>query len=280
MIYRPEEHEKFVGRLIETFDAEFFRRIAGLGLESRRPIFIVGLPRSGTTLVEQILSSHPRIFGAGERLFGGRTFEKLPSVTKRGDSPIDCVASLDEYALKRLAGEHLGKLNALDLGRFERIVDKLPDNYMYIGLLIALFPNATFIHCRRDLSDVAVSCWMSDFRGVRWANDLKHIGTRFVQYRRLMDHWEQAFPASLHCIDYEETVADLEGVARRLLEGCGLEWDSSCLDFYRTQRNRQHRPGSPADLQEFSGARRWSVCRSCARGCGRHRQRRVANHSR
>jgi tetratricopeptide (TPR) repeat protein len=236
IIYRPEEHDRFVTRLMENFDVEFFRRTAGMGLETRRPVFIVGLPRSGTTLVEQILSSHPKVFGAGERLFGRRTFEKLPSVISPGDSPMDCLGSLDEYAAKRLAGEHLGKLNALDSGRFDRIVDKLPDNYLYMGLLAVLFPRATFIHCLRDLRDVAVSCWMSDFRSVRWANDSEHIASKFLQYRRLTDHWKEVFPTALLEVRYEDTVADLEGVARRLLDACKLEWDPACLDFYRTQR--------------------------------------------
>jgi len=236
IVYRPEEHERFVGRLIGAFDRDFFSRAAGLGLETRRPVFVVGLPRSGTTLVEQVLASHPRVYGAGERLFGRRSFESLPAVVGRDGAPIDCVASLDEYALKRLAGEHLGKLNALDLGRSDRIVDKLPDNCLYIGLLAAMFPNAVFIRCRRDLRDVAVSCWMSDFRGVRWANDPGHIGSRLQQYRRLTDHWDRAFPAPIVEVDYEDTVSDLEGVARRLLDACRLPWDPACLDFHRTRR--------------------------------------------
>jgi len=236
VVYRPDDHERLVGRLTRAFDRDFFLRTAGLGLETRRPIFVVGLPRSGTTLVEQILASHPRVFGAGERLFGRRSFERMPSVLGRDDPPIDCVASLDEYALKRLAGEHLGKLNALDLGRSDRVVDKLPDNYLYIGLLLAMFPNARFIHCRRDLRDVAVSCWMSDFRSVRWANDPGHIGSRFRQYRLVAEHWRRAFPAPMHEVDYEDTVSDLEGVARRLLDACRLEWDPACLDFHRTRR--------------------------------------------
>jgi tetratricopeptide (TPR) repeat protein len=236
VIYHPGDHDQFVEGLIRAFDRDFFRRVAGLGLETTRPVFVVGLPRSGTTLVEQILASHGGIYGAGERLFGRRMFEKLPSVTGRREAPMDCVAHLDEYPLKLLAGEHLGKLNALDAGRHQRIVDKLPDNYLYIGLLAAMFPNATFIHCRRDLRDVAVSCWMSDFRGVRWANDPMHIGARFRLYRRLMGHWSRAFPAPVIEIDYEDTVSDLEGVARRLIEGCRLEWDPSCLDFHQTRR--------------------------------------------
>jgi tetratricopeptide (TPR) repeat protein len=236
VIYRPEEHDRFVDRLIAAFDTDFFHRTAALRLATRRPVFVTGLPRSGTTLVEQIIASHPRAYGAGERLFARRMFEKLPSVVRAGLTPTECLASLDGYSLKRLAGEHLGKLNALDLGRFDRIVDKMPENYSYIGLITAMFPAATFIHCRRDPRDVAVSCWMSDFRSVRWANDLRHIGSRFKQYYRLMDHWRKVFPAAVFEVDYEDTVSDLEGTARRLLDACGLKWDPVCLEFHKTQR--------------------------------------------
>ena len=112
----------------------------------------------------------------------------------------------------------------------------MPDNYMYLGLLAALFPRAAFIHCRRDLRDVAVSCWMTDFRSIRWANDPQHIAIAFQQYRRLMDHWRAVLPVPIHEVDYEETVDDLESVARRLIAACGLDWEPACLDFHRTTR--------------------------------------------
>jgi tetratricopeptide (TPR) repeat protein len=235
-IYHADDHERFVDRLIRAFDRDFFLRTAGLGLATQRPVFVVGLPRSGTTLVEQILASHPRVYGAGERLFGRRSFESVPAVMGRSGPPIECVESMDEYALKRLAGEHLGKLNALDLGRYDRIVDKLPDNYLYIGLLAVMFPNAVFIHCRRDLRDIAVSCWISDFRSIRWANDPAHIGARFGQYRRLTEHWKRTLPARVLEVHYEDTVSDLDGVTRRLLDACGVDWDPACLDFHQTKR--------------------------------------------
>jgi tetratricopeptide (TPR) repeat protein len=236
VIYRPEEHERFVDRLIAAFDAEFFHQTSGLGLATRRPVFVIGLPRSGTTLVEQIIASHPRAYGAGERMFARRMFEKLPSVVQSGLAPAECLPHLDEYSLKRLAAEHLGKLNGLDLGRFDKIVDKMPENYSYIGLITAMFPGATLIHCRRDPRDVAVSCWMSDFRAIRWANDLGHIGSRLREYYRVMDHWRKVFPAKVLEVDYEDTVSDLEGTARRLIDACGLNWDPVCLEFHKTQR--------------------------------------------
>ena len=225
-----------------------------MGLETRRPVFIFGLPRSGTTLVEQVLASHPRVHGAGELRLGRRSFEAIPAVLGRRERPVECVAGLDAGALRLLAERHLEQLALRDGGRADRVVDKMPDNYLYLGLLAAMFPGATFIHCRRDLRDVAVSCWMTDFRTIRWANDPAHIASRFHEYRRLMDHWRAVLPVPVHEVDYEETVADLEGVARRLLEACGLEWDPACLEFHRTERTVRTAslsPGPPADLHDL-----------------------------
>src|SRR6185437_7971489 len=134
------------------------------------------------------------------------------------------LAHLDRDAIQTVAQAHLDRLQALD-STAPRIVDKMPDNYMYLGMLSVLFPKAKFIHCRRDLRDVAVSCWMTNFRQIRWANDLDHIVSRFREYQRLMEHWRTTQPVPLLHIDYEETVADLESVARRLVSWCGLEWE-------------------------------------------------------
>jgi hypothetical protein len=112
----------------------------------------------------------------------------------------------------------------------------MPDNYMYLGLIAAMFPGAVLIHCRRDLRDVAVSCWMTHFRSIRWANDPEHIATRFAQYRRFMDRWRAVLPIPIHDVSYEDTVSDLEDVARRLIAACGLEWEPRCLEFHRLRR--------------------------------------------
>jgi hypothetical protein len=129
----------------------------------------------------------------------------------------------------------LEKLLALD-GPALRIVDKMPDNYLYFGLLASLFPRAKLIHCRRDLRDVAVSCWMTNFREVRWASDQQHIASRFHEYQRMMEHWRRVLPVPLLEVDYEETVADLEGVARKLVAWCGLAWEPACLEFHKAKR--------------------------------------------
>jgi len=257
MPYAPAEHERFVNRQIEVFGADFFSRLRGMGSETERPVFIFGLPRSGTTLTEQVLASHPQVHGAGELRLARQSFEAIPEVVGRSGLPLDHAGSLDAAGLRRLAEQHLDWLRALAEGRGtggegregtdgpsslathhspDRIVDKMPDNYLYLGLLAALFPRAVFIHCRRELRDVAVSCWMTDFRSIRWANDPEHIAGRFQQYRRIMDHWRAVLPVPVHEVTYEETVADLEGVARRLVAACDLEWQPACLEFHRARR--------------------------------------------
>jgi tetratricopeptide (TPR) repeat protein len=233
--YEPADHERFVDNLVRAFSPDFFAATRGKGSDARRPVFVFGLPRSGTTLIEQVLASHPRIHGAGELRLARQSLEAIPNLLGRSDAPLDCVPGLGAAVLE-LGDRHLDALGKLDAGRAARVVDKMPDNYLYLGLLAAMFPNAVFIHCRRDLRDVAVSCWMTDFRSIRWANKPEHIASRFGQYSRLMDHWKSVLPVTIHELHYEDTVTDLEGVARRLLTACGQEWDPACLEFHRTQR--------------------------------------------
>ncbi len=234
--YAPAEHERFVDNLLSTFNSDLLTQMAGKGSPSRLPVFVLGLPRSGTTLIEQVLASHSRVHGAGELRLGRQSFESLPNVLAREGPPLECVPLLDPVSIRRLADQHIDRWKALAPGPFDRITDKMPDNYMYIGFLSILFPQGTFIHCRRDLRDVAVSCWMTDFRSIVWANSTEHIATRFKQYQRLMNHWRSVLPVPIHEVDYEETVDDLEAVARRLVAACGLEWEPACLDFHRNER--------------------------------------------
>jgi tetratricopeptide (TPR) repeat protein len=234
--YDPEEHRGFVERLIAACAPTFFARLAGAGAKTKRPVFIFGLPRSGTTLIEQVLASHSQLHGAGELTRTRLDFEAIPGLLGRTEPPLDCLAGLDARTVATLAAQHEEALRALDGGARARVVDKMPDNYMHLGLLAVLFPEATFIHCRRDMRDVAVSCWMTNFRSIRWANDLEHIRGRIREYRQLMDHWRAVLPVPIHEVDYEAAVDDLESVARRLVAACGLEWEPACLDFFRTRR--------------------------------------------
>jgi tetratricopeptide (TPR) repeat protein len=230
--YDPAEHARFVTGMMATCTPAFFERVRGFGLQSERPIFIVGLPRSGTTLTEQILASHSQVFGAGELRLARDDFDAL---APQADAALEVLARLNEATARRIGERHLGRLQELNADR-PRVVDKMPDNYLYLGLLAVLFPRAKFIHCRRDLRDIAVSCWMTNFRQIRWANDPDHIAGRFEEHRRIMEHWRRVLPQPVLEIDYEETVADLEGVARRLVAWCGLDWESACLAFHEGQR--------------------------------------------
>jgi tetratricopeptide (TPR) repeat protein len=233
--YQPADHERFVEGLLQAFGPDFFARMANAGLRTRRPVFVFGLPRSGTTLIEQVLASHPGVHGAGELRLARMSFEAIPATLGRSETPLMALAALDSESIQRLAEQHENQLRKLG-GDAERVVDKMPENYLYLGLLAAMFPDAVFIHCRRDLRDLAVSCWMTDFRTLRWANDREHIAGRVRQYRRLMDHWRRVLPNVIHNVSYEETVADLESVARRLVAACGLKWDPACLTFHANQR--------------------------------------------
>jgi hypothetical protein len=236
--FRPDAYEHSIGELIDAFGPDFFGRVAGAGLDTRQPVFLVGLPRSGTTLLEQILASHPRVHGAGELTLAGRAFESLTRVPGRTarSTVREILPRVGPDAIRHLARSYFDRLHVLADGGAERIVDKLPENYLYLGLIVALFPKATVIHCRRDLRDVALSCWMVDFQEIAWASDPGHIAANFRAYLRLMEHWRAVLPATIHEVDYEETVADLEGVARRLLAAMGLDWDPACLEFHRNGR--------------------------------------------
>ncbi len=233
--YDPTAHRQFVDRIIATFTPDCFERVKGFGLETERPVFIVGLPRSGTTLVEQILASHSQVFGAGELRHVQEAFQALPSVMGVQDTPFRCVERLDRETAPRMAQAHLDKLLALN-DKAPRITDKMPDNYLYLGFISALFPKAKVIHCRRNLRDVAVSWWITSFRHLTWASDIEHIASRFQEYERLTAHWKTVLPGAWLQVDYEETVADLESVARRLVAWCGLDWEAGCLAFHQTRR--------------------------------------------
>ncbi len=254
--YRPEPFEAFVDGMVASCPTEFFERVQGLGLSTDRPVFVFGLPRSGTTLTEQILAAHSQVHGAGELPLARMGFDSLPAILELPVTAERALGAIDRESADRLARAHLARLDEIGRG-VPLVVDKMPENYHYLGYLAVLFPRARFIHCRRDLRDVGVSCWFTNFRDIRWVNDLDHIAARFAGYRRLMAHWSATLPVPILEIDYEETVADLEGTARRLLDWCGLDWEPDCLSF--------HRPRNPVKTASTAQVRQPIYTRSVGR---------------
>jgi tetratricopeptide (TPR) repeat protein len=222
-----EKFSTYVDSIIKRFPAEYFAAHQGLALDSELPIFIVGLPRSGTTLTEQILSSHPEVSAAGEQLFWTEV-----------DTEEKIVALADNQERSRELGEaYLEKMRRREPNaRF--VTDKRPDNFLFVGYLHALFPNARFILCERDIKDNAVSLYLTPYRTrPPFTQTREGIVAYIEQYRRLMDHWRKVLPSgTLLEISYEETVGDQEAITSRILAFCDLPWNDTCL---RPEENRR-----------------------------------------
>jgi tetratricopeptide (TPR) repeat protein len=226
---------RFVDESIAAFTPEFFVAVRGRGSPSRRPILVVGMPRSGTTLVEQILASHPGVFGAGELEDIGQIARELAGPDERPGDLVTNLLTLDRAGMLALADRYLVRLQELDPSA-QHVVDKMPGNLLKLGLIAALWPEARVIACRRDPRDIAVSCWATSFGAIRWANDLRLIGEQILAHDRLMAHWKQVLPVPPIEVSYEALVAALEPESRRLLSALDLPWDPACLEFHTTRR--------------------------------------------
>jgi tetratricopeptide (TPR) repeat protein len=220
---------------IETFTPDYFATVRGMGLDSQVPIFIVGMPRSGTTLVEQILASHPEVYGAGELKDIGQLAAGLPALL---GSPLpypSCVKAFTSASVRDIAETCLRRL-AERGGSARRVTDKMPGNYLHLGLITTMFPKAKIIHCVRDPMDVCLSCYFHFFRHVNFAWDLDDLGRYYREYQRMMAHWRAVLPVPIFDVVYEEMVAHTDVVSRWLVDFCGLQWSNSCLRFYENRR--------------------------------------------
>jgi len=207
-----------------------------LGLQSELPVFVVGMMRSGTTLAEQILASHPSVHGAGELQEFASLVGSLPQRLGVSIPYPECMERLDASSIHRLAEPLLEDLRRRG-GGAPRVVDKNPLNFLHLGVIAALFPQATIIHCRRDPMDTCVSCYFQNFADpFPFKLDLTRLGHYYRQYERLMWHWSQVLPTRIFELAYEDLVGDQEAVSRRLIQHCGLPWDDRCLGFYQTSR--------------------------------------------
>jgi tetratricopeptide (TPR) repeat protein len=217
-----------VDEIMRSFDA-LFAQSAHSGSGSELPVFIVGMPRSGTSLTEQILASHPSVLGAGEVPFWNGAHNAYRKATQAGRA--------DPTLIADMAGAYLDRLPAAGAGVL-RVVDKMPANFMYAGLIHAAFPRARIIHVRRNPIDTCLSIYFQNFFGMGpYANDLENLAHYYREYVRIMNHWRAVLPATaLLEIPYEGLIEDQEGWSRRLVQFIGLPWDPRCLDFHQTDR--------------------------------------------
>jgi tetratricopeptide (TPR) repeat protein len=221
-----------VDRMLAGFDRQVLEHLPAASLYSKLPVFVVGMPRSGTSLVEQILASHPEVHGAGEL----QDLFKFAASLPKGGLDAEELATLDPSWLTEAAENYLMRLQARAPGA-KRITDKLPTNFLNLVLITLAFPGARVIHCQRDPLDTCLSCYFQNF-GARHAytSSLEHLGIFYSQYERLMEHWQRILDLPIFEVRYEALVADTETVSRELIAFLGLDWDSRCLEFHRTER--------------------------------------------
>jgi tetratricopeptide (TPR) repeat protein len=219
-----------VDRLIHSYNRPCADRNPIGVLSSTRPVFIIGMPRSGTTLAEQILASHPAVFGAGELMFWNTASATYESLQLNNDTSADVITKLGNDYLR-----FLGDLSSDAL----RVVDKMPANFLSLGLIHEVLPRARIIHMRRNALDTCLSIYFQHFKtGHSYANDLGDLAHYYAQYSRLMQHWRSIMPEdALLDVPYEGLVDDQEHWSRKMLEFVGLPWDVQCLDFHQTNRS-------------------------------------------
>jgi len=193
------------------------------------------MPRSGSTLAEQILASHPQVIGLGELPHINDIAQGISDWSEAAGTFPSALARLDESDWTRAAKLYMKRLDHNESEPY--ISDKMPGNFQYLGFISLLFPNARIVHCRRSALDTCVSCFTTDFsKGQEWSFDLGEVGDYYALYLDLMAHWQRVLPLPIYEIQYESVVAELEGEARRLLEFCGLDWHPDCLEFHRSKR--------------------------------------------
>ncbi|MBS0461165.1 MAG: sulfotransferase [Proteobacteria bacterium] len=224
-------HEQRVIELIGHCTQPLLERLRTAGNPDTRPVFVIGLPRSGTTLLERMLAAHPHIVGVGEQGFAEAAWRRAVAACGQSHAGLtqEAVASAANWHLRRLEQ----RVRNLGLQRdAARIVDKLPDNYLLAGWLSVAFPTAAIIHVQRDPRDVALSCWLRQFGdNAHWIHDLDHIAHRIELHRRIMRHWRAALGSRVTEVRYEDLIAEPEVQLRRILAAMGVDWHPGVLDF-------------------------------------------------
>ncbi|HUF20711.1 MAG TPA: sulfotransferase, partial [Burkholderiales bacterium] len=234
--FDADGYTRAIDNLTEVLTAEFFEAAPTSGIDSERPIFVVGMPRSGTTLIEQILASHSKVAGGGELSMLLNVSYQIGELSRSGEPYPRGLRSMGRMGLRQMARRYLDHLDRISPDA-PRVTDKLPFNFMHLGVIALLFPKARIVHCRRHPLDNCLSCYFTGFaEQIRFANKLDTLGRYYLDYDRLMRHWHAVLPVPIRDLHYERLVHDTETEVRSLLDFCGLEWEEACLAFHNTRR--------------------------------------------
>jgi tetratricopeptide (TPR) repeat protein len=231
--FEIEEYRSWVDSIIKLFTADFFRKRANIGSPSTLPVLVVGMPRSGTTLTEQMIASHGQAGGAGELTRIGLFAKRLSYSPKRDLSQF--IPSLDALGAKGLRemGDNYVNLLKFHAPKAERVVDKLPHNFEKLGFAALMCPNARIIQLSRNPVDTCWSCFQNPLNDAHaYSKDLTRLGLYYREYKRLVDHWKAVLPLPIYELSYERLTGDFENEARKVIEFIGLPWDDACLKFH------------------------------------------------
>ncbi len=241
----------------ELFHIDFFKKYSSYGNRNKKPIFIIGMPRSGTSLVEQVIASHPEAYGAGELDFVHQIYSQL--MIKYNGSIGELSHQIAGKVVSDNAHEYIQKL-LLFSPDSKKICDKLPNNFILLWLIALMFPDANVIHCTRNPIATCLSCYFTDFQGaLGFKNDLAVLGKYFMQYKRLMHHWEDVLPVNIFTVNYESFIENQEKITKDILEYCDLPWNQVCLDFYKTRRFQNTASNTQTNKKLYSSSvARWT----------------------
>jgi len=228
-----ETWKDYISKQINVFNQDLFEQFKLVGSGDSSPIFVIGMPRSGTTLVEQILASHKDVYGGGEQ----QTLSQILAANfKMADYPQD-IQNLNGSIFELLGNKYIAEMRE-NANAAQYVTDKMTGNYIHIGMIKLLMPNAKIIHCRRDPKDNCLSIFKNYFSslGHQYAYDQLELAEFYNQYQRLMDHWQRVLPDFIYNVQYESLIDDQKGQTSELLKFCGLDWDDDCVNFHQADR--------------------------------------------
>lgn len=222
-------------KIIDIYNKDFFMHAPKNTETIKKPIFIIGMPRSGTSLTEQVLSQHSRVYGAGELTFIRDIVKHHCMLNNKVH--LKAINSFSDTDVKNIARDYIEKIDALS-GGAEKVTDKMPSNYLYVGLIAQLFPGAKILHCRRDPRDTCLSIFFQNFSVMQpFSSNLENIANVYMDYDRLMRHWTENLNVQMYEVHYEDLVGDFDRKVGGILSYCELEWEDQCLEFYKSKRN-------------------------------------------